>query len=194
MDFERKKKRFLDEVDGIYELMKTLPWVILAGITFVGLLAIFGVFSQDDLRAFPKGDRNQFISPTKVDAVSKKGLVGVPLKTLLEKKMISFAYSSNGNRIPLLAYQAPTGKIVTAIGLSEACGSLDFHIEGAEIVCDLCQTRWNLESLKGVVGECQRQPLEMVAHFIHRGYLFIKATDIQKNNFQMVGERAWISA
>ena len=190
MEFERKKRRFLEKVDDTYDLMKRLPWAIFAGLTFVGFLWILGVLSQNDLRAFSTGDRNQFISTTKVDAVSKKGLIEVPLKTVLEKKMTSFEYHSNGNRMPLLAYQTPTGKIVTFIGLSEPCNSQNFHIEGAEMVCDLCQTRWDLESLKGVEGECQGQSLEMVPHFFHKGNLFIKETDVQKKKPQMAGERA----
>ncbi len=194
MEFERKKRRFLEKVDDLYDLMKRLPWAILAGLAFVGLLWILGVNTRDDLRAFSTGDRNQFIPATKVDAVSEKGMIGVPLKTVLEKKLISFEYNANGNRTPLLAYQAPTGKIVTAIGLSEPCASQNFHMEGAEIVCDLCHTRWNLESLKGVEGECQGESLEMVPHYFQKGNLLIKTIDVQKKTPQMAGERAWISA
>jgi len=194
MEFERKKRRFLEEVDDLYDLMKRLPWVILAGLTFVGFLWIAGVVPQNELRGLAVRDMGPFIVPSKVDARIQKGLVEVPLSDLLEKRMITFEYHSNGKRMPLLAYQAPTGKIVTAIGLSKRCNSQSFHIEGAEMVCDLCHTRWELESLKGIEGECQGESLEMVPHFVYGGRLIIRETDVQKKKPQMAGERAWISA
>jgi hypothetical protein len=185
MEFEKRRK-FFEKVDETYEPVRRLPWVILAGLTFAGFLWMWGVFTHNELMGL-SASRNQFIPLTKVDAMSKEGLVEVPLYVVLEKKMVSFEFNFNENRIPLLAYTTPKGKIVTAIGLSRPCNSQDFHIEGKDLVCDVCHTRWDLESLEGKDGECQGQSLETIPHFLHKGKLIIKETDVGTNRPQMAG-------
>ena len=181
-----KRRKFFEKVEETYDSVRGLPWVILAGLTLAGFLWIAGLFPQNEPRGLSAWDGNQFIPMTKVDAMSKKGLVEVPLYIVLEKKMVSFEYDSNGNRIPLLAYTTPKGKIVTAVGLSEPCQSRDFHIEGAEIVCDLCHTRWDLETLRGLAGECRGQSLAMVPHFLHKGRLIMKEMDVRNESLKGV--------
>ncbi len=119
------------------------------------------------------------VSMTRIGATSGKGLVEVPLDLVQKNKLVSFEYKRLDGPIPLLAYVAPSGKIVTAIGLSEPCNSKSFHIEGNEIVCNLCLTRWKLETLEAVRGDCPKYPPEMLVHAIHDGRLIIREVDVQ---------------
>ncbi len=50
---------------------------------------------RNELRAFSKGEWDPFISKTKVQVVSNKGLIEVAVKTVLEKKMVSFRRRRN---------------------------------------------------------------------------------------------------
>ena len=64
----------------------------------------------------------------------------------------------SGNGLPVLAYVAPSGRLVVASSLCEPCHSYNFHIEGNDLVCNSCFTHWDLNTLKGVSGGCQAYP------------------------------------
>lgn len=56
-----------------------------------------------------------------------------------------------GRYLPLLYYQAPSGKVVGAVRLCEPCGSFDFRIDrGQNLVCQRCGTEWKLENLREI--------------------------------------------
>ncbi|OFW58715.1 MAG: hypothetical protein A2133_08370 [Actinobacteria bacterium RBG_16_64_13] len=65
-----------------------------------------------------------------------------------------------GNVLPLISYVAPSGRLVVATSFCEPCRSYSFHIEGNELVCNTCFTRWSLDTLEGVSGGCQTFPPE----------------------------------
>ena len=122
---------------------------------------------------------SQPITMTKVDAVVGKGLVEIPLELVKENKLVSFEYERGDGAVPLLAFLTPSGKIVTAVGLSELCHSKSFHLEGNEIVCNVCSTRWDAETLQGGSGECPAYPPEMLTHTVHDGRLIIREVDLK---------------
>lgn len=68
---------------------------------------------------------------------------------------------------------------MTAVGISEPCNSKSFHLEGNEIVCNLCFTRWDLETLKGVSGECAAHSMDILTHVVNRERIMVKEVDIQ---------------
>ena len=82
----------------------------------------------------------------------------IPFSLLLEKKILEFDYDAPTTVVPLLAYISNEGKLVTAIRFCEPCNSKSFEIEGKELVCGNCGTRWNLNNLRGISGNCQRYP------------------------------------
>jgi len=63
-----------------------------------------------------------------------------------------------GAGLPILAYVSPSSKLVVASSLCEPCHSYTFHIDGNDLVCDACFTRWNLDTLEGVSGGCTAYP------------------------------------
>lgn len=58
-------------------------------------------------------------------------------------------------KIPILIYVTPRGKIVTAMSISESCRSNDFYLDGNNIHCANCPSYWNMESLEAYAC-CQR--------------------------------------
>ena len=104
------------------------------------------------------------------------GKISLPLATIKEKKMIWFSYGAN--KTPVLAYVAPSGKIVTAISMCEPCRSERFHIEGDQLVCNACGTRWTLEELKGISGGCPEYPPEKLENQITGDKVSLSEKDI----------------
>jgi len=110
----------------------------------------------------------QSIRMTDVQASVEKGIISIPLEVVKEKKMVRFEYENNGFRMPLLAYLAPSGRVVTAVSLCEPCRSTRFHIEDKKIVCNACATEWNLETLKGIQGGCLNYPPDVIPSTIDK--------------------------
>ncbi len=123
--------------------------------------------------------QNQSIPMTKVEALVDKGGVEVPLDVVKKNKLISFEYRRADGRLPLMAYITPSGKVIAAVSVCEPCNSTSFHIEGNQMVCNSCFTRWDLESLKGISGGCLTYPPDALAHTVVNGKVKIKEIDLQ---------------
>ena len=97
------------------------------------------------------------------------GNLQIPVSEIKAKKLVGLIYQRNtpmpagfnditGNGLPLLAYIAPSGRLVVASSLCEPCHSYQFHIEGNDLVCNSCFTHWDLNTLQGKSGGCQAYP------------------------------------
>jgi len=99
-----------------------------------------------------------------VDVSSKlqSGKITVPVDVVKKNKLVAFQYTDNARTVPLLAYIAPDGKLVTAVSLCEPCRSTRFHISGNNIVCNRCGSTWNLQNLAPVSGACGAYPPQVI--------------------------------
>lgn len=73
-------------------------------------------------------------------------------------RTIWFELYKKGEYLPLIFWIAPSGIVKGAARICEPCSSFSMHIEetlfSKELVCDLCGSRWNLENLAGISGQC----------------------------------------
>lgn len=127
--------------------------------------------------------KNQNIPMTPVPAAVRGGTLEISLDAVKEKKMVSFAYGKYGKQgqqrpLPLMAYIAPSGKLITAVSMCEPCRSTKFHIDGERLSCNTCGTKWELENLHGIEGGCLKYPPEVIAHTIRGNKILIKEADI----------------
>ena len=113
----------------------------------------------------------QTIRMTDIEAKVENGKISIPLDVVKEKKMVRF--EDPGNGVPLLAYVAPSGRVVTAISMCEPCRSTRFHISDKKIVCNACATEWNLETLKGIQGGCVNYPPDVVSSTVEKDRILI---------------------
>ncbi len=110
---------------------------------------------------------------TDVTAKVENGIISIPLDVVKEKKIVRFEYQGNGKRIPLLAYVAPSGKVVTAVSVCEPCRSTRFHVREKVIVCNACYAEWNLETLAGIKGGCLKYPPDVIPNKVDKGQILI---------------------
>lgn len=134
--------------------------------------------------------------PSRVDG----GEILVRLEDVVNNKLVAFSYASGGDsgtqgssggpgvstswnssssEVPLLAYIAPSGKLVVAVRICEPCRSTSFAIRGEELVCNACFTRWNLETLRGVWGGCTEYPPDRLRALVEDGWVTIDLNEIQ---------------
>ena len=99
-----------------------------------------------------------------VDVSSKvaNGKITLPLDLVKKNEFVAFRYTDGSRTVPLLAYIAPDGKLVTAVSLCEPCRSTRFHIVGDNIVCNTCGTTWKLQNLEAVSGACGTYPPQII--------------------------------
>jgi uncharacterized membrane protein len=177
--FKEKREKVLGE-------KKKSPWVLISLI--VGAFVLGGVafwILQGKTTVNPKiasqqkvmekvDYAGQTISMTDIQAKVENGKISIPLDVVKEKKMVRFEYEGRGLKIPLLAYVTLAGRVVTAISMCEPCRSTRFHIQDKSLVCNACNTEWNLETLKGIQGGCMNYPPEVIPSAIEKDRILIE--------------------
>ncbi|HEY6192031.1 MAG TPA: Fe-S-containing protein [Bacteroidota bacterium] len=109
---------------------------------------------------------DQVLKPEPITPEIGNGKISFPVSLLLEKRMVGFEYEAAGVTLPLIAFITGEGKVVTAVAICEPCNSHTFRIEGDELACGNCETRWKLNNLEGIQGSCQKYPPAPVASAI----------------------------
>jgi hypothetical protein len=95
------------------------------------------------------------IESTMIEARRSGGSIVIPLHEVVARRIVRFYDPGRALDIPLLAYVTPSGRLVTAISISENCRSDDFYLEGEDIHCAHCPSYWNASSLEAYAC-CQR--------------------------------------
>ncbi len=70
------------------------------------------------------------------------------LDDLKKYRLIRFEYETPKTKRFVLAYLAPDGRAVTAISVSEHCGSTEFKISGSMIYCARCPSKWDMMTME----------------------------------------------
>ncbi len=178
--FQDKKEKVLGEKKG------KLSWGVLS-LAAVAILVLAGftywLVQRDSAPADPrvssqpkvaeKVDYNgQTVPMTDIQVKLENGKILLPVQTVLEKRIVRFEYEGNGIKIPLLSYVTQTGKIITAVSMCEPCRSTRFHIN-KNLICNACNTEWNLETLKGIQGGCLNYPPDIIPSTILKNQIQI---------------------
>ena len=120
---------------------------------------------------------NDKLEQTIVESKVENGkAIVATLSTVKDKKFIWTEYKANGKRIPLTAFIQPDGKVMVAVSFCEPCKGETFHITGNQLVCNVCGTVWDLQTLKGVSGGCQTYPPEALTYSLNGDNLEIPQT------------------
>ena len=156
----------------------TTPIVLACVAVVIGAFAVFGPkFGQNPAPAGGGTASQKQIQMTDLTATVADGKIAVPVATVKEKGLVRFTYKGT-TEIPLLAYVAPSGKVVTAVSMCEPCSSTRFFIDGDKIICSSCGTEWDLETLKGIKGGCTAYPPDRVTNTISGDIVRIDETSV----------------
>lgn len=109
-------------------------------------------------QSVPPQSSQTAIGPSIITYTEQGGNIVLSMNEITSKKYVIFAYKNSSKTIPMMIYVTPSGRIVVAVRLCEPCQSTTFTLEGRELVCDKCGTRWDAESLKGISGGCPDYP------------------------------------
>jgi hypothetical protein len=106
------------------------------------------------------------ITPEPISVEINGGKITFPLATVLQYHAVAFTITTPTGSVPLLAYISAEGKLVTSIRMCEPCNSSKFTIEGTELACGNCETRWKLNNLEGIQGSCQKYPPDPIPSIV----------------------------
>lgn len=166
---------------------------VIAGVVVIAL-ALGGLFyTSQSKNSNPDAVNVGAVSYQKADFVKtstteSNGDIVIDLKELKDKKTITFDIPGinftlgNGtpfDKMPVLAYVSPKGDIVVATSICEPCSGINFHVEGEDLVCNACGTRWTLNDLQGISGGCPQYPPEQIKYSVDGDKLIIKKADVQ---------------
>lgn len=190
-----KRQRF--EEAGRFPVRKlVIIGIVVAVVAFSGFVAyqrwqisrqVGGVVVMADVR-YPAYQVDMVTLDTATQTVEG---MSIPLADLKKDFLVGAVYNrtnpmpegyqmaAGGNVLPVLAYIAPSGKLVVATSFCEPCRSTTFHFEGNILVCDVCFTRWELNTLLGIGGGCFDYPPEELTAEIRGDTLFVPAADLE---------------
>ena len=70
------------------------------------------------------------------------------LSELKQHRLVRFEYTGRATPRPVMGYVAPDGRLVTAISVSDHCGSTEFKIKDNKIYCAHCPSYWDMMTME----------------------------------------------
>lgn len=193
-DLDSKRQRF--EEAGKFPIAKVLTIGVVVAVVAFGGFAAYGQF----LAPQPVGSvtvAGGASSPASSEMVeidtAQQTAEGIsfPVQALKDNGVVALKYDrstpmpaeyqalTGGDTLPLLSYISPSGNLVVATSFCEPCRGTSFHIEGDALVCDVCFTRWDLDTLEGISGGCLLYPPEVVTAGLNGETVFVPAEDLE---------------
>lgn len=111
--------------------------------------------------------------------------VVISLNEVKKKKFVRFEFRSPKINVkqrnfagepllPMMAMVAPSGKLLVAVSYCEPCRATTFHTEkDSSLTCNICGTKWDLESLIAWSGACMPYPPDEVQVAVTGGKVLI---------------------
>jgi len=126
------------------------------------------------------------IKMKKANSKVSGGRLSFDLAKVKKNKIVYFSYPKNQidigaekQALPMLAYIEPDGELITAVSMCEPCKSSKFHIEPDEtLTCDTCNTKYDIQTLEGIKGQCVDYPPDEVNYKITSGKVLIDEAEI----------------
>ena len=101
--------------------------------------------------------------------------VTVPTSQIQDDNLHRYVVHVGSTYVRFLLYRKPDGKIVTVADACEICGPVGFYKSGNMIICKMCASPINAQSV-GQAGGCNPIPLQST---ITGGYVVIQAKALQ---------------
>ncbi|MGE5617778.1 MAG: Fe-S-containing protein [Sphingomonadaceae bacterium] len=167
--WEAKRRRFAEERRGPRPLGPR--FYLTAGV--IGLVVVFvGLMTfQNTGTAGPSAAALQ--QQPASTAATEGGKVSISVQEVTSKKLVAWDYKKGNITTPLLAYTTPSGAVKVASRMCEPCNSTSFRVEGTQLVCNACGSRWELENSKGISGGCQAYPPEVLPSSVVDGKVVV---------------------
>lgn len=177
---QEKQARFTQPKKNNMLLYVAIGVVLIA----VGASIVFlkGSGGKSEAAAYNVGSPVTYSQPVEMTDVTNtvnNGKVAIDLEEVKKAGIVYTEYNQNGKKLPLTAWVAPNGDVRAAVSMCEPCRGYKFHIEGNELVCNTCGTRWTLDTLQGTAGGCLQYPPDNLKYEVKDGKILIDEAQVQ---------------
>jgi uncharacterized membrane protein len=127
------------------------PLALIAGtVIFIRYLnpSVHSIIKGQPVVAAPRDYDSNFVTMKEVTFKEEGGDLVFSLDDLKQYRLVRFEYTGGKTPRSIMAYLAPTGQVVTAISLSEHCGSTEFKIKDNKIYCAHCPSQWDMMTME----------------------------------------------
>ncbi len=127
------------------------PVVLILGLgVFIAYVnpSVNSVIKQQPVAAPSADYDSNFVTMTSVAFREEGSNLVFSLSDVKQYRLVRFEYTTATTTRPVMAYIAPDGRIVTAISVSDHCGSTEFKIKDNKIYCARCPSVWDMMTLE----------------------------------------------
>ena len=110
--------------------------------------SVNAVIKAQPVVAEPTTYGGEFVTMTPVGFHEDAGDLVFSLADLKKSRLIRFEYTGGAVPRPVMAYIGTDGRLVTAISVSEHCGSTEFKIKDNKIYCAHCPSYWDMMTME----------------------------------------------
>lgn len=120
------------------------------GLLFVQYLnpSVNAVIKDQPVITAPVEYDSNFVMMTTIESRVDGGDIVFSLDDVKRHRLVRFEYTGGKTPRQIMAYVSPTGQLVTAISLSEHCGSTEFKLKQKNIYCTHCPSNWDMMTLE----------------------------------------------
>jgi hypothetical protein len=127
------------------------PAVLLGGTAVFFLYlnpSVHSVIQGQPVVSAPHDYDTNFVSAVEIPVREDEYDLVFRLSDLLRHRLVRFEYTGSTTTRPIMAYIDPHGRLVTAISVSEHCGSTEFRIKDNRIYCARCPSNWDMMTME----------------------------------------------
>jgi uncharacterized protein len=131
--------------------MVLFPIVIIAGLAiFYAYVnpSVHAVIQKQPIVAPPADYDSNFVSMVDIPVREEGPDLVFSLAALKRNRLIRFEYAGGKTMRYIMAYVAPDGRLVTAMSISDHCGSTEFRIKNNKIYCARCPSYWDIMTME----------------------------------------------
>jgi uncharacterized protein len=128
----------------------------------------------------------------KIDHEVEGDWVTFSVKDVEKYKLVRFEFRSSKINVkqrnfagkaalPVMAMIAPSGKLMVGVSYCEPCRSTTFNIQpDRSLTCNICSTKWDLESLIAWSGACMPFPPDEIEVEVRDGKVWVPKAELEK--------------
>jgi uncharacterized protein len=136
--------------------MKRVALVLFSLVLIAGIALFFGYLSPSEhavihsqpVVAAPSDYDSTGVTMQAVAYHEEGGDLVFSLRDVQKFRLVRFEVPTATTVRPVMAYIAPDGRLVTAISVSEHCGSTEFVLRNNQIECAHCPSRWDMMTME----------------------------------------------
>jgi uncharacterized membrane protein len=128
-----------------------VPLVVIAGgIIFYSYVrpSVHAVIRKQPVVAAPANYDSNFVTMMNISYRQEGDDIVFSLSDLKQYRLVRFEYPAKNIVRPVMGYIDPDGRAVTAISISDHCGSTEFQIKNNQIYCAHCPSHWDMMTME----------------------------------------------